>query len=439
MKVSIKGFITCKSAEQYIDCADNYDFNKNNHRFSVSDGVSKSFFPKVWSEILVSKFVERTDLNESDLIKESDFIKECQLEWQKRIDEIVKSFETDPKKWHTRTLYNRKEPALATFVGLQFFEKEKKWSAWALGDSFLFFIPSNYKNYQKELVKLSSKKGTIVFDNFPDYFSSVGNNHNGIIEPLRSQKIVDGTFFLMTDALAEWFLKEGENAIGKIAVWKSQTDFEKFITLAIDENQLTNDDCAILCIEISEVDRKGIEYKKPLVTDLNDLISEQEAVNEKTKLRKLEEEKLKQKKEAENQKDKELEASQNESLTPENIEAVSNEEQPKASFMSKVIVLFSGKGKDETTETVKPEKKNGSELENIEEQQSDPVKEEPIDSEITLAENRNLENDKNEEIGKENIEEEAKNEKIEPEKIEPIKQQKIDSKAKSIIDRFEKK
>ena len=117
MKVSINGFITCKSAEQYIDCADNYAVNESNHRFSVSDGVSKSFFPKFWSEILVNQFVERADLRETELI---EF---CQEEWKKRIDEIVSLPDT---KWHTRTLYNRKEPALATFIGLQFFEKEKK-------------------------------------------------------------------------------------------------------------------------------------------------------------------------------------------------------------------------------------------------------------------------------------------------------------------------
>ena len=92
MKVSIKGFITCKSAEQYIDCADNYAVNKSSHRFSVSDGVSRSFFPKVWSEILVTQFVERTDLKEKELIKV------CQEEWQKKIDEIVKSYQTEDTK-----------------------------------------------------------------------------------------------------------------------------------------------------------------------------------------------------------------------------------------------------------------------------------------------------------------------------------------------------
>ena len=273
MIVSIKGFITCKRSEQYIDCADNYAINKSSHSFSVSDGVSKSFFPKVWSEILVTQFVESADLKETELIKV------CQEEWKKRIDEIVSMPDT---KWFTKSQYNRKDPALATFVGLQFLEKEKMWSASARGDSFLFFVPKGYKDYQKDLIRLSSKVEPIVFDNFPDYLTSIGESHKGRAKE-KGGNLINGTFYLMTDALAEWFIKEEENAIGKIAVWKSQSDFEKFIVQAIKENQLTNDDCAILCIELSEADRNGIEYKKIQVTDLNDLINEKDAENEKVK------------------------------------------------------------------------------------------------------------------------------------------------------------
>jgi hypothetical protein len=427
MKVSIKGFITCKNAEQYIDCADNYAVNKNSHRFSVSDGVSKSFFPKVWSEILVTQFVDRTDLKESELIKV------CQAKWQKRIDELVSLPET---KWYTKSQYSRKDPALATFVGLQFFEKEKKWSASALGDSFLFFVPNDFKEYQKELVKLSSKGEPIVFDNFPDYLTSIGDSHKGRPKE-KSGNIKNGTFYLMTDALAEWFINEGENAIGKITVWKSQTDFERFISQAIEENQMTNDDCAILCIEISEVDRKGIEYIKIQVTNLSDLINEQEAANEKTKLIKLEEEKIKQEKEVENQNDKESETIQNESLTPESLEVESKEKQPKEGLMSKVKGFFSGK--EDNKKIVFPEKNADSEVKNINEQHSEKVervKEEQSESETILAENQNLENDQNEKLEKQKIEEEAKSEKNEPENLEPKEQPKVDSKAKNIFDKF---
>jgi hypothetical protein len=429
MKVTIKGFITCKSAEQYIDCADNYAVNKNSHRFSVSDGVSKSFFPKVWSEILVSQFVERTDLKEKELIKV------CQDEWQKRIDEIISLPET---KWFTKSQYSRKDPALATFVGLQFLEKEKKWSASALGDSFLFFVPKGYKDYQKDLVRLSSKVEPIVFDNFPDYQTSIGDSHKGRAKE-KSGNLRNGIFYLMTDALAEWFIKEGENAIGKITVWKSQADFERFITQAIEENQLTNDDCAILCIELSEVEKKGIDYSKIQVTDLNDLITDQEAEKEKIKLKKLEEEKIKREKEAEIQKSKKLEISQNESPTTESLANVTNEEPTKEGLISKVKGFFSGKEKEENKETELPEEKTSAEIEGIEKpniKQLEPTTEEPIDSETTVAKNQNPVNDKNEEIDKKKIEEEAKSEKIEPEKLEPKEQPKVDNKAKNIFDKF---
>ncbi len=430
MKVSIKGFITCKSAEHFTDCADNYEINENSHRFSVSDGVSKSFFPKVWSEILVTQFVKRTDLNEYELIKV------CQEEWQLRIDEIVSLPDT---KWFTKSQYNRKDPALATFVGLQFFEKEKKWSASALGDSFLFFVPNGFKDYQKELLKLSSKAETIVFDNFPDYLTSIGDFHKG--RPVEiSDDLKNGTFYLMTDALAEWFINEGEKAIGKISVWKSQEDFERFTTQAIDDNQLTNDDCAILCIELSEVEKNGIEYPEIQVTLLNDLITKQEAEKEKIKQENHEEEKKKHEKAGEIQKSNELEISQSESPTAQSLANITNEEPTKEGIISKVKGFFSGKEKEENEETELPEEKTSAETEGIEKptikQLEEPTTEEPSALDTTIAENQNTVNDINEEIDKKKIEEEAKSEKIEPEKLEPKEQPKVDSQVKNIFDKF---
>lgn len=431
MKISVSGFITSKKNEDYKYCADNYSVNETNHKFSISDGVSQSFFPKIWSEILVTQFVERTDLKENELIKV------CQEEWQKRIDEIVSLPDT---KWFTKSQYNRKDPALATFVGLQFFEKEKKWSASALGDSFLFFVPNGFKDYQKELVKLSSKTEPIVFDNFPDYLTSIGSSHKGRVKE-KSGNLRNGTFYLMTDALAEWFIKEGEKAIGKIKVWKSQADFERFITQAIEENQLTNDDCAILCIELTEVEKTGIDYLKIQVTDLNDLITNQEAEKEKIKLKKLEEEKIKLEKEKEEeiQKSKKLEISQNESPTTKSLADITNEDLAKEGLILKVKGFFSGKEKEENKVTELAKEKINTEVEDIDKptlEQQVPASEEPSDSETTVAKNQNSENYKKEESETEKIEEEAKSEKKESENLEPKVQPKVDSKAKNIFDKF---
>jgi hypothetical protein len=436
MKVSIKGFITCKSAEQYIDCADNYAVNKSSHRFSVSDGVSKSFFPKVWSDVLVTKFVERTDLKESELINV------CQDEWQKRIDEIVSLPET---KWFTKSQYNRKDPALATFVGLQFFEKEKKWAASARGDSFLFFVPKGYKDYQKDLIKLSSKSEPIVFDNFPDYFASIGDNHKGKIEILRNQNIVYGTFFLMKDALSEWFINEGERAIGKIIVWNSQADFQRFISQAIDENEMTNDDCAILCIEVSEVNKNGIEYEKDQVTDLIDLINDQEVENEKNKQKKLKEEKLKLEKESEFKKAKEIEVSQRELLTSNSLDKEIKEELNKEGLITKgfntIKELLTGRDKkEETNESLTEQKVDSEPIDTFEQNsgQLEKTNEKQNNQKTIVDENLNPENDKKEELEKEKVEEDIKNddEKTVDENLGSKEQPKVDSKAKDIFDKF---
>jgi hypothetical protein len=433
MKVSIKGFITCKSAEYFIDCADNYALNKSNHRFSVSDGVSKSFFPKVWSEILVTQFVKRTDL------KEKDFIKFCQEEWQKRIDEIVSLPDT---KWFTKAQYSRKDPALATFVGLEFFEKEKQWEASAIGDSFLFFVPKDCNNYKNDLIKLSSKPEPIEFDNFPDYLSSIGEIHKGKIEILRNQKLVDGTFFLMTDALAEWFINEGENAIGKITVWNSQTDFQRFITQAIDDNLLTNDDCAILCIELSDVEKNGIEYNKDKVTDLNDLILNQEAEKEKIGQKK-QEERARYEGEAEIPNANDLESIKSSSINSKLNEQEPNEEETTNENLHtsrvKAVKDFIEENKKSDSSQLLFEQNTNSEIklgEKLNSKQFELANEEPSHSETIMAEKQYPENDVNEELKREKIEVDAKSEKIKPEKLGPKEQSMVYLKAKNIFDKF---
>ena len=430
MKINIKGFITSKKSELYSDCADNYHINKENNKFAISDGVSKSFFSKVWSDVLVKKYV-----NHKDWKDDNEFIVESQKEWQCKIDEIVNQSET---KWFTKSQYIRKDPALATFVGLQFIESEQIWIAQALGDSFLFFIPKGLTEIEK---KLSTKPEHVVFDNFPDYLSSIANYpHKGEKKAIKREKLKEGTFYLMTDALAEWFLINTEQAKQKLDNIKTQEQYLETIANERNANRLNDDDSAVLILELFDDDKKEISYTKNQETKLNDLITIQEAEIEKIKLKKLEEQK-----ESEIQKSKEQETLQNESSTAESHANITNEEHAKEGFVSKSIntvkrFLTSNEKEDEENQHIElPQGKTNSELENIEKttlEQEIPTTEEPIDSESTVAENENPADTKNEELEKEKIEEEAKSEKIEPEKLEPKEQPKVDSKAKNIFDKF---
>lgn len=248
MEISIKGYITSKKSELYSDCADSYAVNTEFHKFAISDGVSKSYFPKIWSDKLVHQYVSKKDW------KDDEFTAESQKEWQSKINEIVSQPET---KWFTKAQYDRKDSALATFVGLQFLEEQGKWIAQALGDSFLFFVAKDTLKIEKQL---SSKQEPIKFDNFPDYLSSIGDSHKGEKNSVKGEKMKEGTFFLMTDALAEWFLKDTEMAIDKLSHIHNQ---EQFLVTIEDERtagRLYDDDSALLIINLVDNNQKEITY-----------------------------------------------------------------------------------------------------------------------------------------------------------------------------------
>jgi len=264
MKVNIRGYITHKEAETYSDCADRYAVYINNHRFAIADGVSKSFFPDYWAEILVDNFVAL----EGDT-KLS--IEDCQVKW---LAKVKKRVDTPDVKWYTQNAFNKEESGLATLVTLRF-EKDK-WFANALGDSFLFFVPNETTTGFDDWVKLSSKPEPVVFDSFPDYFSSRNKQHGEEKEIERPLKA--GTFYLMTDALSEWVFNKKEKAIGEIKEkWKNQDEFERSVTELRRLTELNNDDSAILIIEVENDEKNELTYNKTEVQSLSELIEKEKS------------------------------------------------------------------------------------------------------------------------------------------------------------------
>jgi len=273
MKIILKGYITHKEAENYSDCADNYAYSITNHRFAISDGVTKSFFPKIWSRILAEKYVA--------LQGQEDFsIKDCQSEWLQQVTKIATLPDT---QWFTQNAFLQGQSGLATLVTLRF--DEKMWYAKALGDSFLFFIPKGKTNF-KDWVYLSSKYSSlkpepVIFDSYPDYYSS-REEKNGIERGIRG-KLEAGRFYLMTDALSEWFLKEKEYALKEIETWANQDVFEQKITGLRNKGLLNNDDSSILTIDIEDDRKQQLTYKSVNVQNIDDLNEKKiNIVNEET-------------------------------------------------------------------------------------------------------------------------------------------------------------
>ena len=385
MKISIKGYITSKDSELFYDCADRYAYNKSQNKFAIADGVSKSFFPKIWADVLVNKWVDSKEFDESK------FILECQKNWINQVTEIVNQHEV---KWFTKNGFNRNKPGLATFVGLRFYKKKKKWlwKAEALGDSFLFFVPKNINNFSKECIVISSKQKPVIFDNFPDYLSSIGNIHKGK-KYSEGRQLTSGTFYLMTDALAEWFLNEKEKALNKIEVWQNQKDFEHFVDEERLNGKLENDDSAILIIKTDNDKKDKLTYVSEDVSNIEELIKVQQMefeVLEKTK----EQESILQKENS----NSEISTEQiQEVASVENkiFEEVETEiEKPKKGFFKRMFVKDENKLSNEKEEIESDEKLDISEIPQEENEPS--TQDEESNTEIEKSEN--LKNNQNEEI-----------------------------------------
>lgn len=270
MKVSVKGYITHKAAERFVDCFDRYGHNLSNHKFAISDGVSKSFFPDVWAEILVENFVstkERIDLGDFHSYRE------LQNNWIKKVGEIVMRPE---QKYFVKNFFIEGRSAAATFVGLHFFKEDNilKWEAIALGDSFLFFVPNaldqNEPNYN--ILSLSSKED-LTFNNFPDFFDSRNIHNKGKIRQKKND-LRSGTFYLMTDALSEWFLSNSMTAMETINSWQSQKDFEICIN-ELRKINLANDDSSILKIDVLDDKIDDIHYDDVEISNFSQLLNDE--------------------------------------------------------------------------------------------------------------------------------------------------------------------
>ncbi|SHF76739.1 hypothetical protein SAMN05444396_101289 [Flavobacterium segetis] len=398
MQISIKGYITAKQSELFFDCADRYAYNKSQNKFAISDGVSKSFFPKIWADVLVNKWVNSKDFDEDQ------FIIDCQKNWLEQVTEIVNKPDA---KWFTKNAFNRKESGLATFVGLRFYKKKKEWfwKAETLGDSFLFFVPKKIEDFSKECIVLSSKKEPIVFDNFPDYLSSLGDNHKGEKQIMESH-LTSGTFYLMTDALAEWFLNEKENAISKISVWQNQKDFERFVDEERHNEKLGNDDTAFLSIKIEEDKKDQLIYVSEDVSNINELVKVQLKEIEFVEKAKEKELILKQ----ENS-DSEISIEQTQQIEPiENTLSEDEEteiEKPKKGIIEKgKELLFGKKGKEQSAEQVEIQTDEKIAATEEHHEEKEPSAE---------GEENNSEIEKSENLEKYKSQESEPNSKVEPE------------------------
>lgn len=254
MNLNVYHFITHKKAESLDDCQDAFEVNKEHSRYAIADGATRSFFSKCWAELLVKHFCEIPGPFFSEENWKEQLVP-IQKEWYERVEERVKK----RNQFYLTNSFNAREPAVATFIGLEIDKVDRKWQAIVIGDSCLFHKSnSGFKSY---LIEKSED-----FTNHPAAFASFPDQNH--YEPtFVSGEIQSGDIFILaTDALAKWIVQHAEadqleSVLNQLKQIKTDDQFYSFVDLARDhENiRLVNDDVTLMLISIEETEPSEIE------------------------------------------------------------------------------------------------------------------------------------------------------------------------------------
>jgi hypothetical protein len=240
------------SKEEYEDAIwpqEYEEYKENCVRFAIADGATESSYSKLWSEMLV-KAVGEGRLTCNDFQKD---LKSIRLEWQEAITKKNLPWYAEQKVY---------QGAFSAVVALEIREGEANnplegnWESRAIGDSCLFQMR------EEELIFSFPIEESQTFDNSPFLLGSINKGERLTEQNLLSKngrwKSGD-TFYLMTDALACWFLKAIENGHKP---WKNlpkanfpkdsseQQNFVKQILSLRSKKWIRNDDSTLLSIQI---------------------------------------------------------------------------------------------------------------------------------------------------------------------------------------------
>ncbi len=251
MLLSVKNYYIQKKGNKRKEYEDafypvvNDRINNTEVIFAVSDGATEGIHSKKWANILVKTYCELYDIG-----LESNFLEISRKFWSEWKKEYIKKRELlgNPLQWYEEAGFDR--GAFASLLGLILKNKsgEQIWNAIALGDTCFVQVREN------KVIRSFPLSESGSFNNSPFLLPS-NQSQDEAIELLH----VSGdwrygdSFFLMTDALACWFLKTMENRDDPIEIINSfeisEKNFYDFVENNRNSKLLKNDDVTLIVIK----------------------------------------------------------------------------------------------------------------------------------------------------------------------------------------------
>ena len=252
-KPQLSHFLCPKFGNTFLECEDNYFIYPKKPssktkviRIAVADGATESSFSKEWSDILTNSFA-----GFSVPLKVSFFDQLPSLRnlWQMDAHK-------NPLPWYAEEKVAK--GAFSTFLGVFFDLENKHFECLAIGDCCLFQVRHD------EVITMFPLENSSDFNNNPYLISSNSTNNTDISEYLLEfQGFIEqgDIFYLMSDAIANWFMKKSEDnekpwlLLGEAMKKKKKQNIvtTQIDQLIIDQRQiksLKNDDVSLIRLEL---------------------------------------------------------------------------------------------------------------------------------------------------------------------------------------------
>jgi hypothetical protein len=263
----VKSFLTGKRGEGSNGIEDNIAVDMSSGRFAVSDGVSQSFLPQVWSGILTQAWITVDNID--------NFPQENLYEQFHQEKDRIMEFLDEDTRMDYEDLETKYKTASATFCGVELQEGLLRWVV--IGDSCLFILPDGEHPQcisSHPMPTDDEGKITPYFDNTPFQVLANGKVYG---EWVRGEREFEkGTLLLMSDAMSAWFINahnEGHTPLEQLMALTDDESFEQWVDEQYRLGLLNSDDESVVIVQLDYVEEN--EHTTSPDPHLDDEVKEQ--------------------------------------------------------------------------------------------------------------------------------------------------------------------
>jgi hypothetical protein len=260
LKIHAAGFWLPKAGNKFAEYEDAFSPRYSGYRqsdvhcFAVGDGATEGMLSGKWAEIVVKRFYRSAKTGEGLEI----MLARAYEAWEASVRNYLAYREArqEPVAWYEQN--GLQTGAFTSLVGLVIKKIANgscgRWEGVAIGDSCLFLV-----RRQSKLIASFPIGNPADFQKRPLLISSNPANNQGILQYMAKTEgdcQQNDIFYLMTDALASWFLKEYSRdekpwlVLDKFSGRAGRAAFKEWIVESRGKKLIRNDDVTLVRVAV---------------------------------------------------------------------------------------------------------------------------------------------------------------------------------------------